>query len=218
MFSMTRLLANIRALHFRIPNHHVGLAVRDLLAGYQDNQALRELHHRAHDVLDQDNGDTAFVERPCTAAPSDRTVPVALASVPQTQLTRVVLPDPFGPIRPTRSPAATARSMPSSATKPPKRLLSLLTSSSGIHLLLARRRSCTSPTMPFGAMMTKPTSSNPTMSRLTAEEIVTVAICCREPSRIAPISGPTQLVVPPIIGMAIELTAYSRPNAEDGCR
>ena len=56
-------------------------------------------------------------------------------------------------------------------------------------------------------MMTKATSSTPTIKRLTAEEMVTVAICCREPSRMAPISGPTQLVVPPIIGMAMELTA-----------
>ena len=67
-------------------------------------------------------------------------------------------------------------------------------------------------------MMTKPTSSRPTISRFTAEEMVTVASCCSEPSRIAPISGPTQLVVPPIIDMAIELTAYSSPNAEEGCR
>ena len=61
--------------------------------------------------------------------------------------------------------------------------------------------------MPFGATMTKATSRQPTISRLTADEIVTVAICCSEPSRMAPISGPTQLVVPPISGMAIELTA-----------
>ena len=56
------------------------------------------------------------------------------------------------------------------------------------------------------------------MSRLTAEEMVTVAICCNDPSRIAPMSGPTQLVVPPIIGMAMELTAYSSPNADEGWR
>ena len=55
--------------------------------------------------------------------------------------------------------------------------------------------------------MTKATSTQPTMSRLTADEIVTVAICCSEPSKTAPISGPTQLVVPPISGMAIALTA-----------
>ena len=61
--------------------------------------------------------------------------------------------------------------------------------------------------MPLGAMITKATSSTPTISRLTTEEMVTVAICCRVPSRMAPISGPTQLVVPPIIGMAMELTA-----------
>ena len=42
---------------------------------------------------------------------------------------------------------------------------------------------------------------------LTHDEIVTVATCCSVPSRMAPISGPTQFEVPPIIGMAIEFTA-----------
>ncbi len=37
--------------------------------------------------------------------------------------------------------------------------------------------------------------------------MVTVTFAATMPSRIAPISGPTQLVVPPIIGMAMELTA-----------
>ena len=59
----------------------------------------------------------------------------------------------------------------------------------GHYFSLLRTQLCTSPTMPFGAMMTKATSSRPTISRLTAEEMVTVAICCKEPSRIAPISG-----------------------------
>src|SRR5262245_29989471 len=72
------------------------------------------------------------------------------------------------------------------------------------------------PMMPLGAMTTNTTSSSPTSRRLTAEEMVTVAICCMEPSRIAPISGPAQLVVPPIIGMAIELTAYCRPKVPAG--
>ncbi len=47
---------------------------------------------------------------------------------------------------------------------------------------------------------------------------ITVATCCRPPSNIAPTSGPIQLPVPPIIGIAMELTAYSRPKADDGCR
>src|SRR5664279_2183457 len=84
--------------------------------------------------------------------------------------------------------------------------------------LQARHRSCTSPTRPLGAMMTKATSIRPTISRLTAEDMVTVAYCCSEPSRMVPTSGPIQLVVPPIIGMAIELTAYSRPKVDAGCR
>ena len=61
--------------------------------------------------------------------------------------------------------------------------------------------------MPLGATMTKPISSRPTMSRLAAEEMVTVATCCSVPSSSAPTSGPIHDVVPPIIGMAIEFTA-----------
>ena len=72
--------------------------------------------------------------------------------------------------------------------------------------------------MPLGAITTKITSSSPTISTLTELEIVTVMYCCRLPSTIAPISGPSQVAVPPMIGMAIELTAYSRPKAEEGCR
>src|SRR5499427_8742424 len=86
------------------------------------------------------------------------------------------------------------------------------------HFALPRVQPCTNPMIPFGAMMTKATSKRPTMRRLTADEMVTVAICCNDPSRTAPISGPTQLVVPPIIGMAMELTAYSSPNADEGWR
>ena len=56
-------------------------------------------------------------------------------------------------------------------------------------------------------MMTNATSRTPETSRLTAEEIVTVTYCCSVPSSSEPISGPTQVVVPPIIGIAIELTA-----------
>src|SRR6185312_8212837 len=95
----------------------------------------------------------------------------------------------------------------------------ILHAEEGRHLRLrACRRSCTSPTMPFGAMMTKAISSTPTSNTFTADEMVTVVTCCRVPSRIVPISGPTQLVVPPISGMAMELTAYSSPNAETGAR
>src|SRR3974390_229598 len=40
------------------------------------------------------------------------------------------------------------------------------------HYFARRRsRSCSKPTIPFGAMMTKATSKRPTISRLTAEEI-----------------------------------------------
>src|SRR5262249_12040395 len=58
------------------------------------------------------------------------TVPASLASVPHRQFTKVLLPEPLGPIRPTRSPADTVMLTSSSATKPPNRLPSLSTSRS----------------------------------------------------------------------------------------
>src|SRR4051812_40872908 len=45
------------------------------------------------------------------------------------QLKAVVLPAPFGPIRPTISHSSTLRLRPSTAVRPPKRMVSSLTSS-----------------------------------------------------------------------------------------
>src|SRR5262249_26217462 len=86
------------------------------------------------------------------------------------------------------------------------------------QVFFLRMRFSIRPRMPFGAMITKATSSTPTSSRFTADEILTVAHCCSVPSRSAPINGPAHDVVPPIIGMAIELTAYCSPNADAGSR
>src|SRR6478736_4043165 len=68
---------------------------------------------------------------PSATWPSKRTEPVSLCRVPHMQLTSVDLPEPFGPIRPTRSPCITDRLRPSSATKPPKRLPKFSTWSNG---------------------------------------------------------------------------------------
>ena len=81
---------------------------------------------------------------------------------------------------------------------------------------LLRRHASTQPMMPFGARVTNTTSSTPTMSRFQAEEIVTWTTCCTVPSSTAPISGPTQLIMPPISGIAMLLTAYERLNAALG--
>ena len=50
----------------------------------------------------------------------------------------------------------------------------------------------------------------------TAGPKLTCTDCCSDPMRMAPTSGPIHEVVPPIIGIAMELTAYSRPKAEVG--
>src|SRR3954452_21942979 len=59
-----------------------------------------------------------------------------------------------------------------------------------------RMKSCTTPTMPCGAAITKITSIRPTSSTPAAEEIDTMMYCCAVPSRSAPISGQAQLLVP----------------------
>src|SRR5215470_12458725 len=63
------------------------------------------------------------------------------------------------------------------------------------------------PTMPCGATITKVTSSTPATSTLTAEEMVTRMYSCRPPTSTAPTTGPNQLDVPPISGMAMAFTA-----------
>ena len=56
--------------------------------------------------------------------------------------------------------------------------------------------------MPSGAATTKTTSSTPTTSTFISLEMVTVTICCSELSRSAPITGPSQCAVPPIMELA----------------
>src|SRR6185437_3333093 len=70
-----------------------------------------------------------------------------------------------------------------------------------------RRTRVNQPRIPLGAATTKPSSISPTISSDSAEEIVTVASCCNVPSNTAPITGPSQLAVPPISGMAMVFTA-----------
>src|SRR5439155_2229754 len=78
----------------------------------------------------------------------------------------------------------------------------------GHHLPFPRRQASTQPMMPFGASVTKSTSSTPTMSRFHApRENITCTSCCTLPSSTAPMSGPIQLIVPPISGMAMLFTA-----------
>src|SRR5229473_2576157 len=59
----------------------------------------------------------------------NRTWPAVTGNRPQTRLTTVDLPEPFGPMRPNTSPCGTLRSRPSTARTPPKCLLSPLSSS-----------------------------------------------------------------------------------------
>src|SRR5258707_365642 len=87
---------------------------------------------------------------------------------------------------------------------------------SGHQRSFRRRQASTQPMMPFGASVTKSTSSTPTIRRFQAEDTVTCTSCCTVPSRIAPISAPIQRIRPATGGMSMLLTAYDRLNAELG--
>ena len=56
--------------------------------------------------------------QPVMSRPSNRTLPASGGTSPEMQLNSVVLPAPFGPIRPVMRPASTDRSTPRSACTP----------------------------------------------------------------------------------------------------
>src|SRR5690349_25022596 len=66
---------------------------------------------------------------PAISAPSNRIDPAVGTSVPDSMLKMVLLPEPFGPIRPRISPCATRNDTLLTAVKPPNRLYSPSTSS-----------------------------------------------------------------------------------------
>src|SRR5215471_21258019 len=62
MPSTEMLLPKIRPLYFGIADDVVGTAVGNLASGDEHDQALREAHHGAHDVLDENNRNSTLVE------------------------------------------------------------------------------------------------------------------------------------------------------------
>src|SRR5260221_6512585 len=73
---------------------------------------------------------TRYEGRPAISSPRKRTEPASGLSAPAMRLKVVLLPEPFGPIRPSSSPSATSNETPPTAVKPPNRLVSFETSSS----------------------------------------------------------------------------------------
>src|SRR3954447_3413756 len=66
---------------------------------------------------------------PAISSPSNSIPPAVGGSVPDSMLKMVLLPEPFGPIRPRISPRSTLNDTLLTAVKPPKRFLSPLTTS-----------------------------------------------------------------------------------------
>ena len=66
--------------------------------------------------------------------PSKMTRPFVSGNRPQIRFTIVLFPEPFGPIRPSTSPAATFKLTPSTARTPPKFLARLSSSSTARRL------------------------------------------------------------------------------------
>src|SRR6266540_5302536 len=76
--------------------------------------------------------------RPLICRPSNSSVPLVGAYRPVIILKNVVLPAPFGPIRPLIEPRSITKSTLLTATKPPKRLVMPVASRTGAMLLLRR--------------------------------------------------------------------------------
>src|SRR6266852_7674363 len=85
---------------------------------------------------------------PPMSSPSKRMLPSSFLSVPAMQLTSVLLPEPFGPMRPTRSPGRTMKSTRSSAVKPPTLLVTPETSSSASLIVEDYGADCPVPSSP----------------------------------------------------------------------
>src|SRR5882724_8013751 len=103
------------------------------------------------------------------------------------QLMSVVLPEPFGPMRPKRSPALTCSVTPLSAVNPPKRLTMPCTSSSAPAMASPASQAPHEAQKTLGRQDDEGHQHDATMKRFISEEIVTVASCWAEPSRTAPI-------------------------------
>src|SRR6185437_5029539 len=58
---MVRLLAKVRPHHIGVAHDIHRVAVGDLASGHKHDKPLREVHHRAHDMFDQDDRDALFV-------------------------------------------------------------------------------------------------------------------------------------------------------------
>src|SRR5690242_5604663 len=73
--------------------------------------------------------------RPASSWPSNAIEPAVGGNVPESMLKIVLLPDPFGPIRPRISPFSTLNDTLLTARKPPNRLTRPSTASTAIPLL-----------------------------------------------------------------------------------
>src|SRR5271154_2725306 len=78
--------------------------------------------------------------KPPISCPRKRIEPAVGASVPDSRLKIVLLPEPFGPIRPRISPSPTLKAILDTAVNPPNRLISPETSSTDERSLRGVRR------------------------------------------------------------------------------
>src|SRR5438477_3023596 len=78
--------------------------------------------------------------RPAISDPANSIEPAVGTSVPESMLKIVLLPEPFGPIRPRISPCSTLNDTLLTAVKPPKRFTRPLTTSTALLRLLVRER------------------------------------------------------------------------------
>src|SRR6266851_183402 len=219
---MRRLFSKVGLHDFGVADHDLRVAVGDLAPGHEHRDALGEFHHGAHHVLDHDGeglGDLeaareAHADSPVRGMPADVLALEADApflvpqrpgdAVDERALARAVRPDEADALA---GPHHEVHGVERSKTAKSLGHATHLEQRFGHQRPLRRRQASTQPMMPFGASVTKSTSSTPTMSRFQADETVTWTTCCTVPRRTAPMSGPIQLIMPPMSGMAMLFTA-----------
>src|SRR2546427_794968 len=169
--------SGIGGQHGLIRPDRVRRAVGDLAPARHDDETPRDAQDGLHVVIDDNERPPTAVElanpleelvtkprmnagerlggRPLTRCPRTRTSPPSAARWPVSRLMSVVLPEPFGPISPTRSPAATTKSTASFATMPPNHLTRPTPRTSSVRPLTCRAP-CAAPSAPRRAVRRAP--------------------------------------------------------------
>src|SRR5438105_910717 len=191
--------AKVVLLYVEILHDRGGRALADDAPRVEAHDALREAHHRLHDVLDHDDGDAALVQR-------KKNLQHLLDLGTGKAGHRLVGDEELRP----RGHGARELELAQLDLREPVRLRArhvgerreaaeVLRDAAYFEEGVSHRLN--RPRMPSGASTTNSTSSTPMISTFTSPEMVTVTICCKVESSSAPRIGPPQCDMPPMMAL-----------------